>query len=122
MNKSLITGAIGNLLFVMGGAFGAHGLKNVLTETQLDNYHTALFYLMVHSMALLFLGLFQIITKRPTDLVYWFWSMGVLFFSGSLILFTFSGSKFLIYITPIGGTLMILGWFFLIIRLIKYRI
>ena len=46
-------GAILCTVYVILGAFGAHGLESKLTVAQLATYHTGLRYLIVHAIALI---------------------------------------------------------------------
>ncbi|MEM6686735.1 MAG: DUF423 domain-containing protein, partial [Bacteroidota bacterium] len=54
--KILITGAILGALAVVLGAFGAHGLKKVLTVEQLTSFETGVRYQIYHSILLLIVG------------------------------------------------------------------
>mmetsp|Transcript_50685 Transcript_50685/g.110169 ORF Transcript_50685/g.110169 Transcript_50685/m.110169 type:complete len:117 (-) Transcript_50685:31-381(-) len=92
---------------VMLGAFGAHGLKSRGTEpTLLKVWETATHYHLVHSVALLSTAL----CKSP-NLVGGLFTSGIALFSGSLYLLVLTDVKKLGAITPIGGTLLIAGWF-----------
>ena len=53
----LISGSLFAALAVMLGAFGAHGLKKVLTEEMLVVYHTAVDYHFIHALGILLVGL-----------------------------------------------------------------
>ena len=44
-------------LGVVLGAFGAHSLKDRLTEQKLTAFHTATEYLVIHSLALILVGI-----------------------------------------------------------------
>ena len=46
--------------------------------------------------------------KRPA--VVWIWSAGIVIFSGSLYLLAVTNLRWLGAITPIGGTLFLIGW------------
>ncbi|RUM79294.1 MAG: DUF423 domain-containing protein, partial [Candidatus Thioglobus sp.] len=48
----------------------------------------------------------------------WIFAIGIVLFSGSLYLYTFSKIHAMVFITPIGGMLFILGWLSLL-RLAK---
>jgi uncharacterized membrane protein YgdD (TMEM256/DUF423 family) len=116
----LQAGAILGALGVAFGAFGAHALKAMLTASgRLETYETAIKYLFYHAIALILVG---ILTKEFSSkwLVYSGNSflIGILIFSGSLLLLCFSGIKIMGAIAPIGGTLMILGWVFLFLGII----
>lgn len=95
---------------VILGALGAHALDGVLTESALASYKTGANYHLMHSIALLAtLGLNN--TKRTQ----WLFTLGILFFSGSIYLLTLDelmgvSLGFLGPITPIGGLFFIAGW------------
>ncbi len=90
------------------GAFGAHGLKATLEAgNQLENWKTAVFYQLVHAVALL------AIAGKPVSAAKlgWCWLAGVICFSGSLYWIALGGPvKFLWPVTPLGGLLLLIGW------------
>ncbi|WP_295405727.1 DUF423 domain-containing protein [uncultured Thiocystis sp.] len=108
----LTLGAVGGLLTVVLGAFGAHGLKGRVAPDLLANWGTGADYLGLHALAILVCGLFLI--QRPAaGLVHaaaWAFLIGATLFSGSLLLMTLSGARWLGAITPLGGLALILGW------------
>ena len=100
---------------VMAGAFGAHGLASRVSPERLEAWQTAATYQLFHSIALLALALSILyasnLTKTSTALwVCRSWLVGVIIFSGSLYGLVLSGINWLGAITPIGGTLLIVGW------------
>jgi len=100
---------------VMAGAFGAHGLASRVSPERLEAWQTAATYQLFHSIALLALALSILyasnLTKKSTALwVCRSWLLGVIIFSGSLYGLVLSGITWLGAITPIGGTLLIVGW------------
>ena len=100
---------------VMAGAFGAHGLASRVSPERLEVWQTAATYQLFHSIALLALALSILyasnLTKKSTALwVCRSWLLGVIIFSGSLYGLVLSGINWLGAITPIGGTLLIVGW------------
>lgn len=100
---------------VMAGAFGAHGLASRVSPERLEVWQTAATYQLFHSIALLALALSILyasnLTKKSTALwVCRSWLVGVIIFSGSLYGLVLSGINWLGAITPIGGTLLIVGW------------
>ena len=98
-----ILGATGVAL----GAFGAHALKAMLeANDRIDTWETAVFYHLVHSLALLILSA-QPSMRRST---FYCFVGGVAVFSGSLYLLCLSGLNWLGAITPIGGICLIAGW------------
>lgn len=105
----------GSLIMFLGvalGAFGAHGLKNVLTPEAKPVYQTAVLYHLIHGLGLLLLGLITLV-KPSSPLLRaagWAFVIGIALFSGSLYLLSVTGIKKLGAITPIGGLLLLIGW------------
>src|ERR1700744_6179499 len=82
--KIVITAGIFGLLAVIAGAFGAHGLKAKLSPSDIEIWHTAVQCQFYHVFALLFLGLCTSRQKSMVNLSYWLFTLGIIFFSGSL--------------------------------------
>ncbi len=91
------------------GAFGAHGLKGALEDgNQLENWKTAIFYQLVHAVALLALSGRTIPAAAKVG---WCWLGGVVCFSGSLYWIALGGPvKVLWPVTPLGGLSLLAGW------------
>jgi len=94
------------------GAFGAHGLKTILEPAgQLENWKTAVFYQLVHAVALLALANW---THPAVKRIGACWIVGVGLFSGSLYCLALGGPiKFLWPVTPLGGLALLAGWLML---------
>ena len=106
------------------GAFGAHALKKQLTVEELVTFETGFKYQMYHALFLLFLGMTTLVTEKSKKTIFQLVILGVIFFSGSVYLLatkTITGIDFkpLGIITPIGGTLLILGWLVLLWNIFK---
>jgi uncharacterized membrane protein YgdD (TMEM256/DUF423 family) len=107
----VMIGAISGFFAVALGAFGAHGLKDRLSEKALSIYQTAVQYQMVHALALIALGLWASQNiNQETQLVGWAFTIGIMVFSGSLYALAVTDLKFLGAITPIGGVSFLVGW------------
>lgn len=126
MNKKiLITASLFGAVAVVLGAFGAHGLKNLISADALTIWAKGVEYQFYHTFALLFLS--QLKENRWTNMAYRFFSFGILFFSGSLYLLatrTFTEISFVNFIgpiTPIGGLLFIIGWIMLLLSALKTK-
>lgn len=121
--KSMLqVGAISGALAVIFGAFGAHALEPLLTETgRLDTYQTAVSYHFYHSLALLLVGILYQNNPQMARLKLsaWFFLVGILVFSGSLYLLCLSQLTWLGAITPLGGVGFIAGWAFLFLSFSK---
>ncbi|WP_437201772.1 DUF423 domain-containing protein [Planctomicrobium sp. SH664] len=122
-------GAICGCLAVVLGALAAHGLQKPLMEKYqgqtkefmgttipaaqkyLGDFQTGTEYQMSHALALVALGLLPPGTsRRARNVAGWCFLTGILLFSGSLYLLVLTGVTKLGMITPIGGTLLIVGW------------
>ncbi len=104
----LFWAAIAGFVGVAMGAFGAHGLKHMLSEHLLDVYKTAVSYQMWHALAL---GLVSVLP--PHKLLCWAgWLFvgGIVLFSGSLYLLAIFNIAWLGMITPFGGVAFLLAW------------
>ncbi len=115
-------GAICAFLAVALGAFGAHGLKSVVTPEMLEVYKTGVTYHMWHALALLAIGLLcQQSGNRPWLLrAGWLMLVGIMLFSGSLYLLVLLQLKWLGMITPFGGLCLLAGWFCLLMACRPY--
>ncbi len=123
----LITIGISGALSIMIGGFGSHLLNGNISEAKLEMWDTALMFHMMHTLALLAITFMNRYLKRYyVQMVYYFFVIGIIFFSGSLYLnaildlngINFSAYK---YFTPIGAILLIVGWVFIIVAGITYK-
>lgn len=122
----LILGSILAGLGVVLGAFGAHGLKQIVPPETVSSYQTGVQYQMYHAFALLIVG---ILSERITgNLINWagvFFVLGIVLFSGSLYLLASLkamnkvGVSGIGIITPIGGLMFIIGWILLLVAVIR---
>ncbi|WP_420580928.1 DUF423 domain-containing protein [Reichenbachiella sp.] len=119
--KSLLIGAIFGLTSVAIGAFGAHGLKDLLEANDwLDVFETGVKYQFYHALALLIVGLLSDKLKGNWVVkVFYCFVIGVIIFSGSLYILSLTNIGIFGAITPIGGVLLILGWIFMITGIYK---
>lgn len=114
-DKIIATGCLMALLAVAIGAFGAHGLKDILTEYQRSIYDTGVQYHMFHSLGLIAIGLIgknnhhRLILPAASIM-----TLGILLFSGSLYTLSITGTSWLGMITPIGGVCFLISWTLLI--------
>ncbi|TGD79749.1 DUF423 domain-containing protein [Hymenobacter wooponensis] len=100
------------------GAFGAHGLRNILEASgRFDTFETAVRYQFYHALALLAIGILYHVRPelRGLGTTAWLWLGGIIVFSGSLYVLCLTGITKLGAITPIGGLLFIAGWITLLL-------
>lgn len=109
---SLRVAALLGFLGVGLGAFGAHGLGEVLAKNgRADEWATAVLYHLVHACVLAALSL-----RRPPRAAWWLFAAGIMVFSGSLYLLALTNLRWLGAITPLGGLGLLGGWLALAIQ------
>lgn len=118
--KILLAASLLITLAIAAGAFGAHALKDVLTEYQKGVYEKAVFYQTTQAIAVLILG-FNAGSKNII-IAAWLIIAGIIVFSGSLYLLVFSGIKLFGAITPLGGSSLIAGWGYLSYSFFKGKV
>ncbi|NNF19867.1 MAG: DUF423 domain-containing protein [Flavobacteriaceae bacterium] len=125
MNKTILLTGIGfAFLAVILGAFGSHGLRELVNAQSMSAYKTAVEYQMYHALLLIILGGTDFLEEGGKKAVFYFMTFGILLFSFSL--YTLAIANALDWdlgvfgiITPIGGSLLIIGWFLLAIRVFR---
>ncbi|MDG4946335.1 DUF423 domain-containing protein [Weeksellaceae bacterium KMM 9713] len=120
----LIVGAFYGMLSIILGAFGAHAFKDMISVEKLASFEVGVRYMMYSALTLLILGFFLDFTtgieKNAARLI----MVGSFMFSVSIYFLAFSEkinvpSKVLGPITPVGGTLMLVGWGMLLYYFIR---
>jgi len=127
--KYFLTAAISGGLAVALGAFGAHALESMATDEKiLHGFQTGVQYQMYHALALLAIAI--IYEKSQDKWIKWAGNCfiaGIILFSGSLYLLTYlkiqesNAIKFVGPVTPLGGVLLIAGWLFLLVAVMKKK-
>ncbi len=112
MNPGLIfrTGVILLATGIAAGAFGAHGLKDTVSADRLITFEIGVRYQMYGGLGLMAAAAWFKTTGRCSSCAALVVAVGVLIFSGTLYGIVLGGPKWLGAITPIGGTLQIVGW------------
>jgi len=112
------------------GAWSAHGAEATLAPAAVEWVKTGSAYQLWHAVALL--GIAALTVRQPerqsvrlvtiSGLAF---ALGALLFSGSLYLLALlpsaqgDGPHMLVYLTPIGGGLLVLGWLMLLLAGLK---
>lgn len=110
MRNWLIIAAILGGLGVILGAVAEHALAQTLAPRALAAFHTGATYQMYHALAL---GLVALVIRHSP-----IWApraataflVGTGLFSGSLYLWALTGLHVFVFITPLGGLALIIGW------------
>ncbi len=115
----LLAAGVFGTLGVALGAFGAHGLQALLAEHgTAQSWETAARYQLLHTMALLGVAAWLRAGAGPgTGRMLWAarcWTAGLVLFSGSLYVYAVGGPHFMVFLTPIGGVMLIAGWLMVI--------
>lgn len=123
MNKTIfLTGILFGVLAVLFGAFGAHGLEKLVDADAVKTFETGVRYQMYHALFLLVLGSLQPLPEQSKNSIFYIIVFGILLFSFSIYLLAINALtnfdfKVIGFLTPIGGTLLIVGW-----SLLGYRV
>ncbi|PCE62720.1 DUF423 domain-containing protein [Sediminicola luteus] len=116
MNKTIVTTACLLGAFTIGlGAFGAHGLKELVDAYGVATFKTGVQYQMYHVLFLLFLGVIPGISEKKKKPIFYLVLLGILLFSFSLYFLatnslTAFDFKTIGFITPLGGLAFIVAW------------
>jgi uncharacterized membrane protein YgdD (TMEM256/DUF423 family) len=100
-------GAASGFLSVAAGAFAAHGIAEPVAK---DLIKTGATYEFMHAIATFACATFMQIGARRARFAPAFFLAGTLLFSGSLYGLALGAPKWTGAITPIGGTLFLIGW------------
>ena len=124
--KIFITATFLGLVGVVLGAFAAHGLRSVLTDSALESFQTGVRYQMYHAFFLFVIGLNSHLSSVQKEYILGLTLGGIILFSLSIYLLATNAMtsidfSFLGPITPIGGLFLISAWGFLLCVYIKHK-
>lgn len=121
MRWVLVAGALAALTGVMAGAFGAHGLRQIVSARGLEVFQTGITYQIYHALALLAVAILQGfgLARRWLAATAVLFIVGILLFSGSLYGLVLLDLTALGPVTPLGGLCFMAGWVTLIIAALK---
>jgi uncharacterized membrane protein YgdD (TMEM256/DUF423 family) len=120
--RSLLTGSLLLGIVVLIGAFGAHGLKNMVVPAKLVTFETGVRYHFYHAFGILFLGLLNLsLPSLKTLTSFYSFLVGILLFSFNCYFYVLSDVKVYAMIVPVGGLLFVLGWVALFWNILKLR-
>lgn len=115
--KYFVIGAINAAIAIALGAFGAHGLEDIVTKHYLEVFETGVRYHMYSALGLMLIALLDktlggsLKARIGGRLIF----AGTVIFSGSLYALVLTGFSKLGMITPLGGVAMLVGWGFVIV-------
>ncbi|MFC3031737.1 DUF423 domain-containing protein [Pseudoalteromonas fenneropenaei] len=117
---AILSGSFFCFLAVALGAFAAHGLKAELSDYALGIFKTGAEYQFMHGLGLVLVG---ILSAQGYKLRATMWSFigGIILFSGSLYGLALTGLAVFGPITPLGGSLFLLGWLLLAVQVYRQQ-
>ena len=123
MKKAKIFGVLFALISVIIGALNSHALKKILPETDIESIEVSSRYMMYHGLGLI---LISILSLKEKKYVVNFFIIGTILFSFSILVLSFQpivniNFSWLGPVTPIGGSLLIIGWILLLYSLIREK-
>ena len=120
---------LGVAIATLFGAFGAHSLKNLFSTYEMDIWNKGIFYQIINSLGIMIL---LILRKnnfiKKTNSPFYFLILGIIFFSFSLYAISLTNvflssehwiKTLMIPVTPLGGSLIILGWVLTVLKINK---
>jgi uncharacterized membrane protein YgdD (TMEM256/DUF423 family) len=124
--KYYVAGFSLGLLGIVIGAFGTHGLKPLLSPDSFVSMETGIKYQIYHSLLLLILGVMTTVGHKISKWIFYLLIFGVILFSGSIYLLatnslTSIDFKVIALATPLGGSLLIIAWAWLLVHFIKLK-
>jgi uncharacterized membrane protein YgdD (TMEM256/DUF423 family) len=120
--KSLVIGTAMLSMAVLIGAFGAHGLKNIVAADKLVTYETGVRYHFYHGFGIILLGLIQQnFQNLKLNISLWSFVGGIVLFSFNCYFYVLTGMKIFAMIVPVGGLLFVLGWLVMMVKILKLR-
>nr|WP_250885601.1 DUF423 domain-containing protein [Shewanella jiangmenensis] len=115
--------SVSGFLAVALGAFGAHGLKNLVSAEMVSVFKLGVEYQFYHTFAVIAVALaWQYVPSRLLGWAAGFFIAGMALFSGSLYAMVLTGAKWWGPITPMGGTCFLLGWLLLGAAVWRHRV
>ena len=113
--RLLAAAALLGLTGVGLGALGAHAFRPQLDAAGYESFTTASRYQLYHALAVLVLALAGPgrIGSRLLGWIGGLWAVGTVCFSGSIYLLVLLQLKAVFWVTPLGGSLLMVGWFLL---------
>ena len=119
MNRWLFLGAVNGFLAVAAGAFAAHGLETRVAPRSLEIFQTGAHYHLAHAILLVAVSLVRGPATARANLAGWFFTAGIVLFSGSLYFLVLADSTALVLLTPLGGVSFLAGWVMLALAALK---
>lgn len=122
VRRYLATGCVCLAIAVLIGAFGAHGLKNIVSPEKLVTFETGVRYHFFHGFGLVLVAFAQqLFPEIKLHTAFYAFLVGILLFSFNCYFYVLSGLKIFAMMVPVGGLLFTAGWVLFAWRALKLR-
>ena len=122
VRKFLVVGCAFLALAVLIGAFGAHGLKNIVTPEKLVTFETGVRYHFFHAFGLVIVAMIQqLFPEIKLQAAFYAFLVGIFLFSFNCYFYVLSDLKIFAMIVPMGGLLFVVGWLIIAWKALKLR-
>ncbi|NOX36237.1 MAG: DUF423 domain-containing protein [Calditrichaeota bacterium] len=117
----IFLGGLNATIAIALGAFGAHALKGRLSAELFQTFETGTRYHLIHALGLILVGILYHWLERNgwIGVAGWIMLLGIVLFSGSLYLITFSGVRAWGAVAPLGGISFMISWLLIAIAVIR---
>jgi uncharacterized membrane protein YgdD (TMEM256/DUF423 family) len=119
--QTLLLAAFFMFTGVLLGAFGAHGLKKLVSSELIATWNTGVKYQLIHGLSLMGMAILlqttPLVLKWPRRLM----SLGIILFSFNCFIYVLSGMKSFAMIVPLGGVSFLLAWIFLAVEVYQQK-
>ncbi|MCH9639385.1 MAG: DUF423 domain-containing protein [Betaproteobacteria bacterium] len=108
----LLLGTINTFICIALGAFGAHGLKQILTTDKLAVFEIGVQYHLYHALGLLVIGLLLLYFPKSRMIAAsgWLMLLGIMLFSGTLYVTSLTEISGMGIVAPFGGISFLSAW------------
>src|SRR3954468_10388392 len=113
MGKWLAAAGVNGFCGVAFGAWAAHGAADQIGAAATEWVKTGADYQLWHAAVLLALAVAPASTWRMRSWAGSCFCLGALLFSGSLYVLAILDWRWVVFVTPLGGLVMLLGWLIL---------
>ena len=122
VRKFLVVGCAFLALAVLIGAFGAHGLKNIVTPEKLVTFETGVRYHFFHGFGLVIIAMIQqLFPEIKLQAAFYAFLVGIFLFSFNCYFYVLSDLKIFAMIVPVGGLMFVVGWLIIAWKALKLR-
>ena len=119
---ALILGGLFGLTGVAAGAFGAHGLKQTVSASDLEIWKTGAHYQQLHAAVLIGVaGVARYLGPTQVRVIVSLLTVGIVVFAGTLHTMTLGGPRWLGAVTPLGGLSLMAGWAMIVVSALRPR-